>query len=227
MTESTRLNKRLVELGLATSRRSADALIAAGLVKVNAIATTSLATRIKADDHITVAGKSGKIRPHLTIAFNKPTGYICSHVTQGDTPTIFALLPKNFASLKIVGRLDKDSEGLMLLTSDGALVNHYSHPSNHQTKEYLVTTKQSINEQTLGVLKKPMTLDDRAVNFQTIRRINAHTIKIVLGEGRNRQIRRMLAQNELEVVRLQRIRIGDYQLGRLALGKYEFVSDAK
>lgn len=227
MADSTRLNKRLVELGLASSRRGADTLILAGLVRVNAEPITKLATQVLADDRITVAGKTGQTRAHITIAFNKPTGYICSHAVQGETPTIFALLPKSFAQLKIVGRLDKDSEGLMLLTSDGALVNHYTHPSHRETKEYIITTAQTVDDRIFTAIKKPMSLDGRVAKFQTVTRINAHTLKVVMGEGRNRQIRRMLAQNKLEVVRLQRIRIGEHQLGRLALGKYEFVRDTK
>ena len=218
----TRLNRRLVELGLAASRRKADELIVSGMVKVNNIATTELVTFVEPTDIVTVNGKSGQVRDDILLRFHKPVGYISSHTRQGSAPTIFQLLPRAFHQLKIVGRLDRESEGLMLLTSSGDFVQKYSHPRNHVDKEYVVQVDRTIDNQLLNLLKQPVKIDGKPAQFDDIKRIDQYNIKVLLSEGRNRQIRRMLAQNGLEVVRLQRTRIGQYQLDRLPVGHYEF-----
>lgn len=134
---STRLNKHLA-LQLGVSRREADDLIAAGKVTVNGSVAT-LGSRVQAGDAVTVGGKdlTGAAQFEYVL-FNKPVGYVCSRRPQGDTPTIYSLLPQKYHALKPVGRLDKDSSGLILLTNDGDFAHRMTHPSFQKTKVYEV-----------------------------------------------------------------------------------------
>jgi len=223
MQNNIRLNKRLVELGLAESRRKADELISAHVVTINGQPSAALGQLVTPDDSIKVRGKSGTQKSDITILFHKPTGYISSHSRQGNTPTIFELLPKNFAHLKIVGRLDKDSEGLLILSSSGSLVQMLSHPSGQKEKEYIVQIDKKIDSELLTVLKKPITIEGKSASFYKISRIDQNHLKIVLQEGRNRQIRRMLEVHNIGVIKLQRTRIDSYALGSIRPGKFEFI----
>lgn len=136
-TASTRLNKHLA-LQLGVSRREADDLIAAGKVTVNGSVAT-LGSRVQAGDAVTVGGKSLTGNAQFEyVLFNKPVGYVCSRRPQGDTPTIYSLLPQKYHALKPVGRLDKDSSGLILLTNDGDFAHRMTHPSFQKAKVYEV-----------------------------------------------------------------------------------------
>ncbi len=217
-----RLNKRLVELSLVTSRRKADEAIRAGEVTVNGQAA-GLGTVVSEGDTIQLRGKSGVTRKPIYVALNKPVGYVCSHVAQGNSKTIFSLLPKSFAHLKIAGRLDEDSSGLVILSSDGNFVHQLTHPSNQKEKEYIVGLDKALQASDKKQLIHGVVIDGEKRTFLTITRITPTTFRVILTEGRNRQIRRMFEALGYTVIQLQRIRVGNYGLSTLPSGKHTVI----
>lgn len=221
MEETIRLNKFLAEqLGL--SRRQADDAIAAGRVKVNG-EVAALGRRIKGTDVVAYDGKtvSGEVN-YVYLGMNKPVGYVCSRKRQGEVPTIFELLPEKYQTLKTVGRLDKDSSGLILLTNDGDFAFQMTHPKFQKTKVYEVILDRALeplHQQEIadfgieigdGVSKMGLEkLDD-----------GRKTWKVHLHEGRNRQIRRTFGALGYTVIGLHRTQFGPYRLSGLKSGKY-------
>lgn len=213
-----RLNKFLAER-IGVSRREADDLIKAGKVKIND-KPAELGTRLDKSDKVWY---NGNIIPfetdYLYIAMNKPVGYVCSRRAQGDAPTIYELLPKEYQKLKTVGRLDKDSSGLILLTNDGDFAFEHTHPKFKKEKIYEVELDkplEPLHQQMIsdyGVM-----LDDGPSKFTVIHDNNIYIVK--LSEGRNRQIRRTFAALGYKVTKLHRTNFGIYQLSGLKPGKY-------
>jgi 23S rRNA pseudouridine2605 synthase len=220
-----RLNKYLA-LRLGISRREADNLIAGGKVTVNGQKTT-LGARFSEGDKIAVDGKelSGKTA-YEYIALHKPSGYVCSRKQQGDNPTIYELLPAKYHHLKPVGRLDRDSSGLILLTNDGDFAYNMTHPSFFKVKIYNVRL-----EKNLEPLHQQM-INDYGVNLEDgpsklqLERMNDTDRKswiVTMHEGRNRQIRRTFGSLGYTVKKLHRTNFGNYSLGDIPVGKYESV----
>ncbi|MBR0468060.1 rRNA pseudouridine synthase [Candidatus Saccharibacteria bacterium] len=228
--QSIRLNKFLAER-LGVSRREADELIAAGKVFIDE-KPAILGARIDKNNKVCC---NKKIIPfetdYLYIAFNKPVGYVCSRRAQGGTPTLYELLPKEYQKLKTVGRLDKDSSGLILLTNDGDFAYQMTHPKFHKEKVYEVTLDrplEPLHQQMIsdyGVM-----LDDGLSKFTVIKDELATPLSagsaerthftVILTEGRNRQIRRTFAALGYRVTALHRVQFGKYQLSGLKPGKY-------
>lgn len=223
---STRLNKALVQLGLASSRRKADEMIMSSKVRVNDQVITKLATTVSIEvDKITASGKTGKVnssKPTVLI-LNKPTGYVCSHNPQGNDRSIFALLPKQFSNLKIAGRLDKDSEGLVLLTSDGDLANRLSHPRYKKMKLYEVVVDKPLQDAQIKQLTKGVKLHDGISSFDKVVLRKSRQLSVTIHEGRNRQIRRTLSALGFTVTKLKRVQLGNISLDKLPSGKYRKV----
>lgn len=221
MDKSIRLNKFLAEQ-LGISRREADDLIAEGKVTVNDVVAV-LGARISDEDAVSCRGKVVAHDVTYTyIGLNKPIGYVCSRKRQSETPTIYELLPAEYQTLKTVGRLDKDSSGLILLTNDGDFAFQMTHPKFNKTKLYEVELDQPLaplHQQEIadfgveigdGVSKMGLSrLDDGRKRWQ-----------VTLHEGRNRQIRRTFAALGYEVVKLHRIQFGRYQLSGLEPGEF-------
>lgn len=218
-----RINKILVELGLADSRRKADQLISSGIVTING-EVARVGDLVSHNDNVKLEGKSGKTREHITLLFNKPKGYICSHSKQGDVQTIFSILPKKFGSLKIAGRLDKDSQGLVVLSSDGEFINKMSHPSQQKLKTYIVDINKPLLPHDKQRLSSGVILTDGLSTFVNLRTVTKKQLRFSLTEGRNRQIRRTLSQLGYKVTRLERIAMGEYKLESIPIGKYVFVN---
>lgn len=224
-TNSTRLNKHLANV-LGVSRRQADQLIEQGRVRVNGQMAV-LGQQITANDQIIVNNEllRAKTRPQL-IAVNKPTGVTCSRRQQKDDRTIYDLLPTNLHHLKTVGRLDKNSSGLILLASDGDFIHQMTHPSFQKTKVYKVRLdnelaplhQQMIND--FGI-----TLADGRSQLGLARLSDEHRRdwQVTMSEGRNRQIRRTFAALGYEVVKLHRIQFGPYQLTTLKPGEFTII----
>ena len=219
--QQIRLNKFLAER-LGVSRREADDLIAAGKVLINNKPAV-LGAKIDKNDKVCY---NDKIVPFdtefLYLAFNKPVGYVCSRRAQGEAPTLYELLPEDYQKLKTVGRLDKDSSGLILLTNDGDFAFQMTHPKFHKEKIYEVELDrplEPLHQQMIsdyGVM-----LDDGPSSFTVIHDNNIYTV--VLSEGRNRQIRRTFAALGYRVTKLHRIQFGKYQLSGLKPGKYVII----
>lgn len=230
MTEESahRLNKHLA-LTLGISRREADLLIEKGSVLVNDTVAT-LGARFVTGDDIRVKGELlASTTAKQYIAFHKPVGYVCSRKAQGDVPTIYSLLPPEFQSLKTVGRLDKDSSGLILLTNDGDFSYAMTHPKFHKVKIYEVeldSELEPLHQQMISDFG--VQLEDGTSKLQLVRLSddNRKAWQVTMSEGRNRQIRRTFSSLGYTVIKLHRIQFGAYALGTLAQGEFEEVTDA-
>jgi pseudouridine synthase len=217
-----RINKYLVMVGLADSRRKADELIKQGAVTVNDKVVSDMSYRVESEDIVKANGLEGSSREDIYIAYNKPRGEICSHKSYGNDKTIFDSLPESFSKLKIAGRLDRDSEGLIILSSDGEFINKVSHPSMNKSKTYLVITKESISDSDIEKLNKGIKLEDGLSKLKVARN-GDKALKIVMSEGKNRQIRRTLYAIKKDVIKLQRVRIANYSNSRLEPREYVFI----
>ena len=217
--ESVRLNKFL-STNYGISRREADELISAGKVLINGKKAV-LGARIGKNDEVLLSGKEVLESKLRYFALNKPVGYVCSKKRQGNTPTIYELLPSELQSLKSVGRLDKDSSGIILLTNDGDFSFKMTHPSFHKIKIYEVELDRD-----LAPLHRQM-IADFGINLQDgISKLGLERItgekkwRVTMSEGRNRQIRRTFEAVGYKVVKLHRTTFGPYSLSGLKPGKY-------
>lgn len=213
---SIRLNKFLAEK-LGVSRRAADELIEHGRVVLNG-KTAELGSRVHATDILTVDDKplTGKRQTDFTyLLLNKPAGYVSSRRKQGDNETVYALLPQKYHHLKPVGRLDKNSSGLILLTNDGDFAHQMTHPKFYKNKKYEVTL-----DKPLVPLHRQM-INDHGIQLEdgssrlTLERVdegNDNDWLVVMHEGRNRQIRRTFSALGYAVTRLHRTHFGPYSL---------------
>jgi 23S rRNA pseudouridine2605 synthase len=215
-----RLNKFLAT-NLGVSRREADNLISAGKVLVNN-KPAELGARIEGNDNVVVDGKKITSVSLIYIALNKPAGYVCSRKRQGDTPTMYELLPEKYQSLKSVGRLDKDSSGLILLTNDGDFAFQMTHPKFVKTKIY-----EAHIDRELEPLHQQMIADfgvqlpDGRSQLGLEKLDNTRTFwRITMSEGRNRQIRRTFEALGYKVTALHRTNFGRYGLSGLESGQF-------
>lgn len=221
-----RLQKFLSAAGVC-SRRKGEEYITAGRVAVNGRIVTELGTRIDPEmDLVQVDGKQVESsQPHVYIALHKPQGYVTSCRHPGEKIVIDLVdIPQRIYP---IGRLDKDSTGLLLLTNDGRLHHRLSHPSFDHEKEYEVTTAQTITDGALRKLAEGLPLMGTKTRPAKIRRLSDQKFRIVLKEGRNRQIRRMVRKVGGQVARLKRIRVGNVKLGRLAPGSWRYLTQAE
>jgi 23S rRNA pseudouridine2605 synthase len=224
MTEpaTLRLNKHLA-LQLGISRREADELIEREQVTVNGTPAT-LGARFNEGDAIAVKGTPvTNGTAYRYVMLNKPTGYVCSRRDQGDTPTIYAILPPEYQVYKPVGRLDKDSSGLILLSNDGDFAYRMTHPKFNKTKVYTVELDRE-----LAPLHQQM-ISDHGVQLEdgpskfTVMRDSGKRYEITMHEGRNRQIRRTFMSLGYNVVSLHRTQFGNYSLDDMKAGEYKTV----
>lgn len=220
---NTRINKYLVISGLASSRRKADEIIASGRVTVNGNAITDLSYKVSDSDMVQVDGVQGELKKDIYIAYNKPRGEICSHRSFGSDKTIFDSLPKSFSNLKIAGRLDRDSEGLLILSSDGTFINNLTHPSKGKTKSYLVSLKERVSEDDIEKINEGIKLEDGISKMKALK-VSDKIVKITMSEGKNRQIRRTIDSLGNTVVKLVRIRVGKYSNKSIEPASFVFVA---
>ena len=219
-----RLNRYLSACGLG-SRRGCETLIEQGFVSVNGEICVNLATAVSESDEVVVHGK--KVKPHkgVVIVLHKPKGFVCSRRDERDRETLYALLPEKFATLHHVGRLDKESEGLILLTNKGELSNQLMHPSKGVEKEYEVVIESRFNPDDLAKLIKGFHFTAGHAKAERAWMIGDYKIGIVLKQGLKRQIREMLYVMGYEVRRLIRVRIGNLSIKGLPEGAWKELSE--
>jgi len=202
------------------SRRAADSAIAAGRVQAAGQPAT-LGQTIEPGTSVTLDGLP--LAPKTTFMYvmlNKPAGYVSSSARQGTAPTLYELLPTEFANLRIAGRLDLDSSGLVLLSDDGAFIQKQAHPSSGKTKEYELTLETPFKSADLPKLESGVPLADGPSNAKVLKSRGA-TLTVTLEEGRNRQLRRTFGALGYRITRLHRTRIGAFQLGTLEPGRWQ------
>jgi pseudouridine synthase len=209
-----RLNK-LIAQNLDISRRKADDLISSGEVLVNQ-KTGMLGLDIKPTDIVEVYGQTLKHNKiHDYYIFYKPKGYICSHEKQGNSPTIFDLIGMEY--LKFGGRLDKESEGLMLLSTDGDWLNSIFHSRNKVEKKYIVKVKTPLDKS--KKFKRNINHNGDILRIKNLKIINKYTFEVTLNSGKNHEIRRIFRFNGLDIIELKRIKVGKYKLNNIEKGK--------
>jgi len=221
-----RLNKAIADTGYC-SRRKADELIASGKVTVNGKKPT-LGQRVSPTDDIQIGRKKLEQKEVVTVMLHKPAGLITSKSDPHHKQTVMSLLPKSLQHLKPAGRLDKDSEGLLILSSDGPLIQKLTHPKHGHTKTYEILVKGHAKESRLQALNTGMKLDGKTLNampFEILGTLKFKTrIRLTLTEGRKRQIRRVMDQLGHPVIYLKRTKIGKLELGSLPSGKFHELS---
>ncbi|MDD7091854.1 MAG: pseudouridine synthase [Eubacteriales bacterium] len=225
-----RINKYIASSGV-TSRRNADKLVTEGRVKVNGKIVTELGFDVNENnDTVSVDGKKiALINKYTYIMMYKPKGCVCSANDECGRKTVFDYVDVD-KRLFTVGRLDYDSEGLLLLTNDGALAQYITHPGNEIPKSYLVKVEGDIPEADLARLRKGVKLDDGSLTARAKVRLkeiagNVYSYDVTIFEGKNREIRRMFEAIGKEVIFLKRVAVGDLRLGGLSRGTYRYLTD--
>ncbi len=221
--KTERLNKHLA-LSLGVSRREADLLIEKGVVTVNEEAAT-LGGRFAPGDEIKVKGRVlQEATAFQYIMLHKPVGYVCSRKPQGDTPTVYSLLPQELHHLKLVGRLDKDSSGLILLTNDGDFAYQMTHPKFRKTKAYEVALDhelEPLHQQMISDFGLQLEDGKSQLHLERLSETNRKEWRVTMSEGRNRQIRRTFSALGYTVTKLHRTTFGAHILGDLAPGSHQ------
>ena len=226
-----RLQKFMAEQGVA-SRRKCEELIAQGKVKVNGH-VAQLGDKINPRKDLVTVGKQKlatvKKRKMIYIMLHKPRGYVTTVSDERGRKNVMDLLPDFGERIYPVGRLDKDSEGLLLLTNDGAFTNAMTHPSHHYAKVYRVTVRPAVSDEALYNLRNGIEIDGKMTAPAEVTVLetqeNRVVLEFILREGRNREIRKMCESQGLEVARLKRTAIGSLKLGMLQQGKYRELSE--
>lgn len=216
---SERLHKFIASTGI-VSRRKAEQLIAGGLVLVNGKRVTTMGVMVDPlVDKVKVNGHLLKpVEVFRYIAVNKPRGIVSTRAHYEHEKTVYDIVPKA-RDLVIAGRLDKDSEGLLILTNDGELTNELTHPRYHHEKEYEVETNKPIGQSNLEKLQAGIKLEEGIAVFDLIEAITPTRYRIIIHQGWKRQIRRMIASVHHDIKRLKRVRINKLGLGSLQTGK--------
>ncbi len=223
MTRMERLNKFLAHAGVG-SRRHCDDLILHGRVSVDGAVVRELGVKIDPDtQEICVDDQPLHGERLVYWLVHKPRGYLCTNHDPAGRPRAVDLVPQVHQRVYTVGRLDEDSEGLLLLTNDGDLANTLMHPRYGVEKTYLVQVAGKPGHEDVEQLLKGVWLSDGNVRARRVKRLRTQGdstwLQIVLSEGKNREVRRMLARLKHKVMRLRRVAIGPVQLGRLPSGK--------
>lgn len=221
-----RINRYLSQCGVG-SRRGCEQIITEGRVYINNKLVTDLATQVGPDDKVSVDGKSVKAEAGIVIALHKPRGFICTRNDTHSRTTIYDLLPANLQTLHHVGRLDKESEGLILLTNRGDLSHRLIHPSQGAEKEYEVVTDQPMDHEVMSKLVKGMFTEEGFAKAERAWLVSDRKANLVLKQGLKRQIRLMMYQLGFEVERLVRTRIGWLELRGLPKGTWRELSAAE
>lgn len=232
--EPVRINKWLGQTGVC-SRREAEALIAAGMVSIDGESVTDAGRKIEPGQTLTLNDRGeAALASGVTILIHKPLGYVSGQPEPDKIPAVRLLteanrvgegaVPGEDASLPPIGRLDEDSRGLLMLSSDGVVAKAVIGPQSHLDKEYLVRVEGDVTEKKLALLRRGLMLDGRILKYAKVSRMEQNRLRFILTEGRNRQIRRMCEMVDLEVVDLLRIRVGPIHLNNLPEGSWRMIT---
>ncbi|HEY5753654.1 MAG TPA: pseudouridine synthase [Chthoniobacterales bacterium] len=219
-----RLNRYLAAAGFG-SRRSCESLITEGKVTINGKVVRELATTVAPADHVKVNGKLARVEQPVYVALHKPRGYVTTLDDELGRRTIEDLLPRSLPRLFHVGRLDKDSEGLLLLTNDGELSQRLTHPRFKVEKEYEVLLDKPFDPALTEKLKRGIVLEQGRARMEQVRFVAPNHLKVILLQGMKRQIRLMFYDLGYEVKRLCRTRIGPVLLGQLPAGGHRLLTE--
>lgn len=228
METKKRLSKALAAAGVA-SRRAAEELIFAGKVSVNGVVVTVPQTLVSWDEDVICVDKKTISREESKLYFllNKPRGYICSNARVGTKRIISDLFTSIPERLFTIGRLDRDTTGLLLVTNDGHFANRVIHPSANITKEYLVKTHSEPFHEQLQQISHGIEIDGDWVQPVKVTKVRKGTLKVVVREGKKREVRLLVEQTGLKVIELKRIRIGGLLLGDIPEGSYRTLTEAE
>ena len=221
-----RLNRFLASAGLG-SRRGVEELITTSQVRINGRVVTDLATQVGPTDAVKVGSRLLRTEQKITVVLNKPRGYVCTASDERDRKTIFQLLPPNWPRVYHVGRLDKDSEGLLLVTNDGELSLALTHPRYKIEKEYEVLLDKPFDPKDREKILKGFHIIGGRAKAEWVEILAPTHLRLVLTQGIKRQIRLMLYDLGYEVERLARIRLGSLKIGEMRPGEWRASSPAK
>jgi 23S rRNA pseudouridine2605 synthase len=219
-----RLNQFLARAGYG-SRRKCEELILQGMVTLNGRVVHQLATRVGPKDAVKVGSKLAQVEQELVAVLNKPMGYVCTTPESTHQKTIFELIPRDWPRVFYVGRLDMDSEGLLLITNNGPLAQKLTHPKYKMPKTYVVALDRVFDFNDVEKLKKGLMVEDVKGRFDAVFRLGPKAIKVVLTQGLKRQIRVMLGHLGYEVKKLVRIKIGSLEFPELPSGSFQILTD--
>ncbi|MEE1043440.1 MAG: pseudouridine synthase [Clostridia bacterium] len=224
--EEIRLQKYMADCGVA-SRRKCEEIILQGKVKVNGVVVRELGTKVTDDDEVIVDGKAiKKVSKKFYIALNKPVGYITTVSDEFDRPTVMNLVEDEILTrVYPVGRLDFDTEGLLIMTNDGDLTFKLTHPKHIIFKTYVATLNDVPHPKDIERLKKGVVIDGKKTQQPKVNWLKDNVVEISISEGRNRQVRKMFEAIGYEVVNLQRIAVGNLTLGNIPLGRWRHLSN--
>ena len=212
--------------GIASRRKCAD-IVKAGLVQINGQTVTEPGCRVNDSDKVVYDGCTVRIEPRVYIMLNKPRGYVCTNDDPHAEKRAFDLIEMDGTRLFSAGRLDKDSEGLLIITNDGDYAMQLTHPRHEIFKTYLVKTDAEIPAGELNRLRRGIIDEGERLLPQKIEDVGGCIYRFILNEGKKREIRRMIAAAGRKTVSLQRISIGALMLGELESGKWRFLSEAE
>lgn len=214
---------RFIAMATGLSRRAADAAVAAGRVGIDGRPAV-LGDIAETGNVVTLDNKPVTLPDGFRLVMlNKPVGYVSSRTRQGSDPTLYQLLPRPMRALRIAGRLDRDSSGLILLTDDGDFIYRHTHPSFNKLKVYDVTLSHDLSLQDRDRLSAGVILTDGPSRLQVVR-ANGPEVRVSLCEGRNRQVRRTFGALGYDTVGLHRTSIGPYELGDLPEGAWKQIT---
>lgn len=222
--DGIRLNKYLASRGVA-SRRAVEELIRAGRVAMNGRTVLLPQLRVTPEDKVTVDGRrlTNDSKP-VYYLLNKPVGYLCSNVRRTNERLVIDLFPEEERRLFTVGRLDKDTEGLLIVTNDGDFAHQVIHPSAQIAREYLAKVREEVTHEHLVALSRGTYVEGSWVAPTRITKMRRGTLRLTLYEGKKREVRQLIAAAGLELHRLVRIRLGGLLLGHLPVGHWRHLT---
>lgn len=221
-----RLNQYLARCGLG-SRRGVERLILDGRVAVNGLVQNRLALEVATGDAVSIDGRPVRPISTLTVLLHKPRGFLCTSIDPRGRKTVYDLLPPRWRNLRYIGRLDRDSEGLLLFTSDGLLIERLAHPRHKVPKIYEVECDRPLDSARIATLLRGCRIQARTATIDSFHLLGSRRVRVVLHQGMKRQIRLMFRSLGYTVTRLMRVAYGPLALGSLSAGQYRLLSGAE